>query len=397
MIDRIFALLALALAFTGLLLAWSQNPLVWYGFSAVTLTLLAAWCVCRLLLPSGLFSGGLPGAGSWQILCIALIPAWGLLQLNAGWTVYRLATEVEVLRWAVFVALFFLAARLPGDRFSLELFRVSFGIYAFALTTVSLLDYMTGMKLFGLGSGRSAGPFLNVDHFATFILLGFPVALYEAVRGEIGRRLVFAVAAATMIAAILGTMSRAGVAIFVLEVIIMALLLKMTEDTSRNELFESPPWRVPALIAGLGLVFSIVVGWTAFTARLQHITADGLVRYQLSEASLSMFLANPWKGYGLGTWADVYPAHALFDRGIFANAAHDDWLQWACDGGVPVLGALLLLFSGSVRTARRHPWTLGLPIVMLHCVVDFPLQGKFLAGLFWAVYGVASKSKTASE
>jgi O-antigen ligase len=49
----------------------------------------------------------------------------------------------------------------------------------------------------------------------------------------------------------------------------------------------------------------------------------------------------PWTGFGLGIWPTVYPANALYDDGTFVNEAHNDWLQWAVEGGVPLVAAML--------------------------------------------------------
>ena len=63
-------------------------------------------------------------------------------------------------------------------------------------------------------------------------------------------------------------------------------------------------------------------------------------------------------GFGLGTFETVYPHFALFDIGLIVNHAHNDWLEWAAEGGVPLALALLSLAVWAARPAfgRYGAW-----------------------------------------
>jgi O-antigen ligase len=61
---------------------------------------------------------------------------------------------------------------------------------------------------------------------------------------------------------------------------------------------------------------------------------------------------SPWLGWGVGAGKVIVPLHSPIGRFLGTNAAHDEYLRIACEGGVP--GALLLfgllglwLFRGS--------------------------------------------------
>jgi O-antigen ligase len=84
----------------------------------------------------------------------------------------------------------------------------------------------------------------------------------------------------------------------------------------------------------------------------------------------------------------VYPAYAEKDFGFFINAAHNDWLQWGDEGGIPMLFCVFLLFVVSVWLAWKLPWGLGVPAVFLHCLIDFPMQGRFLPATLFLVFGI---------
>ena len=107
--------------------------------------------------------------------------------------------------------------------------------------------------------------------------------------------------------------------------------------------------RVALLLA----VFTAVVGWGKVWERLQ--TPDPFAnRREFAISSMRMISARPWFGFGLGAWPVVYPAYAIVDTGKFANRAHDDWLEWTAEGGLPFGIAMATCLSG-VRV-RRLIW-----------------------------------------
>ena len=103
---------------------------------------------------------------------------------------------------------------------------------------------------------------------------------------------------------------------------------------------------------------------------------------------MQMAREKPWTGFGLRTWPTVYPAYAIFDDGTFVNEAHNDWLQWAVEGGLPLLAAMLIFTALISLPAARSIWGLGLIAVLVHCLVDYPMQRPQLAGLLFALCGV---------
>jgi len=98
-------------------------------------------------------------------------------------------------------------------------------------------------------------------------------------------------------------------------------------------------------------------------------------------ASVQMILEQPWLGWGFGTWPDVYRQFMLYDNGLVANRAHSDWLEWTAEGGIVVGGLLLYLLIRCGQAALRHPWALGLPLLLIHGAVDYTLRQP----LVWAV------------
>jgi O-antigen ligase len=108
-------------------------------------------------------------------------------------------------------------------------------------------------------------------------------------------------------------------------------------------------------------------------------------------ATLNMARERPGMGFGLGTWLTAYPRYALFDPGLAINQAHNDWLQWTVEGGIPFLLLMLVVALLLARKALRSIWGLGVIFVFVHALVDYPFQQRpVLAALFFAVAGAVA-------
>lgn len=135
------------------------------------------------------------------------------------------------------------------------------------------------------------------------------------------------------------------------------------------------------------VVLTAVVGWEAIWNRLQEQNPYSL-RADLVKSSIDMIRDRPLMGFGLGTWPTAYPAYARFDDGLFVNQAHNDWVQWAAEGGLPLLAMMLAIVVMSVRPAVRSLWGIGMLAVFVHCLVDYPMQQRpALAAFFFAMLG----------
>ncbi len=85
-----------------------------------------------------------------------------------------------------------------------------------------------------------------------------------------------------------------------------------------------------------------------------------------------MIKARPLTGWGLGSYVPVYKAFALYDDGTWVNQAHNDYLEWAAEGGIPFACIMLVLIVWSVRPSLNSIWGVGLLAMCLHATVDYP-------------------------
>jgi O-antigen ligase len=374
MLNRCLSYSLLALCGVGLLMAWAPQRFAWFPFEALVFGLFILWT-------SAWSMGRLQARWSCLFLPFLAMVCWGCLQLRMGWSVYAFATEVDTIRWGAYFLIFFLAFQLFGENGSAGSFRRIFTIYALALAVVSVLQYFLGngkiFWLFATQEPARLGPFLNRDHYAAFIALAIPSAAFEMLHHP-RQRGFFVLTIAVLYTSVIAGASRAGFVLVTLEVLVLFAILKFSG-------------RTVLAVGALMVAFGSVVGWETLYARLRIPDPyDG--RREVAAATLQMFEASPGKGFGLGTWSNVYPAYARKDFGVFVNAAHNDWLQWGAEGGIPALACLLLVFGASVFLVRKVPWALGVPIVFLHSLIDFPMQGRFLPALVFLVLGIAARS-----
>jgi O-antigen ligase len=228
--------------------------------------------------------------------------------------------------------------------------------FAFAIAVVAIFQ-----KFLLTTPGDGMGPILYRNHYAVFIEVVLPIALYRS-----RDSLLYAGMAAAMFASVVASGSRAGTVLVTAEVILIPLLL-----------------RAYSLRAGiLVAAFTSVVGWGVVWNRFWLPDPVG-IRRDLIASTLQMIAAHPWFGIGLGTWPVVYRQYALVDIGAFANQAHCDWLQWTSEGGILFGIMMVTLFVWCLRPAFRSIWGIGVVAVFLHAVVDYPFSRPALGS--WAM------------
>jgi O-antigen ligase len=215
------------------------------------------------------------------------------------------------------------------------------------------------------------GFFLSRNNFAQFLELALPAALWRARHGATAS---IAVAAA-MLAAGQASASRAGAVLLIVETVACLLMMRGMMRGSRR-LSRSMPdrrslistaWKLAAALA----MFVTITGVGQLWGRLRE--ADPFqYRREIAHSTMAMIAAHPWRGFGLGTFPAVYPAYAEFDAGAVVDHAHNDWLEWASEGGWPFAAAWGVLAIAVFRPAAQSVWGIGIIVVFLHGLVDYP-------------------------
>jgi O-antigen ligase len=133
-------------------------------------------------------------------------------------------------------------------------------------------------------------------------------------------------------------------------------------------------------------LFIAITGAGALLGRLAD--SDPLAyRREIARSTVGMIAAHPWRGFGVGTFAQVYPAYATFDAGAAVEHAHNDWLEWAAGGGVPYAAVWAVLALALSAPAVRSVWGLGIMAAFLHAMVDYPFARFGLTAWTFALIG----------
>jgi O-antigen ligase len=369
--------LAAGVVFAGILTCWAQ------GYWPVALVETGAFLVAGIWL-AWVVIARQPVAAGFVLFPVCAAALWGILQLASGRSVYRFETGKAVLTWAACASIFLVAREVSGrtpERNRLLRWVLWFGA---AVSLLTVLQYFTSegrvFWLFRTEQERVLGPFLYKNQCAAFLELVFPLALYQSL---VDRRqpLLYVAMAAAIFAAAIAAVSRAGVLIVVSELTAILVIARFRGLIPAGKLWKSMLWA-----GGLSAVLAAVVGWQVTLQKFRD-PEPYRVRRELLFSSLAMTADRPWTGFGLGTWPAVYPAYARFDNGLAANHAHNDWAEWAAEGGLPFVALVAMLAIWSVRPALDSIWGVGVPAVFAHSLVDYPLREPALAVLLFLMLG----------
>ncbi len=323
---------------------------------------------------------------------LAAAVAWGGLQVAAGWSVDRVITLEATLNWMANLAAFVLAADLYRNAEERERFLRSALIFTSVLAVVSIFTFFTSPAgkafwIFDTGSDvPTLGPFVYKNQYAAFIETILPLAMIGVIRDR-RRWILHAAVVATLFASVVTGGSRMGSILCLTEIVVIPVISFWRGMIDGRVLARV----VLGSLAAVAL-FTGIVGWEALWKRLQEPNPYSL-RQDLVLSSVSMARARPLTGFGMGTWADAYPGYARFDDGTFVNQAHNDWLQWADEGGLPFLVLMLAIAAWSVRPALRSLWGVGILCVWIHGLLDYPMQQRpGASGIFLRHTGRSSES-----
>ena len=210
------------------------------------------------------------------------------------------------------------------------------------------------------------GPFVNRNHFATWMLLAAPCAAGYAVarlrRGgaherhrrmmraleAIGYRTVWLLAAAAVMTMALGaSLSRSGLAGLAVEVAVFAALARRRGATGLRA-----AWALAAIALGLGAF----ARWGATDVLLARVAAGSGSVGRLDVWRETLALASRFwlAGVGHGGYETAMLVFQRTHREMFFNTAHNEYLQTIAESGVLVGVPLAWSLAAFVRLVRRR-------------------------------------------
>lgn len=302
---------------------------------------------------------------------LTVVALWGPFQLITGASVVPYETSYASLRWAALLATFLLVYGALEDqklRLQARTWLAAFGgLFTIFATAQAYTSHGSYFWLFPSDQPEVFGPFQNQNNYAAFMELTLPLTLWEALKP--GRyRILWLTLAAVMAASVVASGSRAGSALIALEIPAVLLVAYRSKHFTRGQ--------VAGAAAQMALVAALCIsatGWETLEHRLRAANPF-LYRGEMLHSAIAMAKDRPWTGFGLGTFPAVYPAYADFDNGYTVNHAHNDWAEWAAEGGLPFVLLLAAIAAASSLAAIRSGWGLGLVAIYVHGFVDFPMQ-----------------------
>jgi len=228
--------------------------------------------------------------------------------------------------------------------------------------------------------------FPSRDNYSQFIELILPIALWRVIH-EGWRSWWYLPVAGVLFASVVGSASRMGTALCVIELLVMLGLGLLKFRDAESGLPARSTAVTLLLVPIIAVIFTFAVGWETVWLRFQD-RDPYLDRAAFAAAAIQMAKQQPLTGFGLDTFPLVYPAYAIKDMPLIVNHAHNDWAEFAADGGVPLLLLVFISFAAAVPASIRNPWGLGLIAIMLHACVDYPFPRAAVSGWIFAMLGL---------
>jgi O-antigen ligase len=311
-----------------------------------------------------------PALGPTMRQLMLALPAWLPL------TIDETSTGATLLVNAATVAVFLVALRIFAAG-GVRLFARGVAMMGLLLSLIALAQDSTSKGLMywrwkPLTEGAAPfGPFVNRNHFATWVVLAVPLAIgYLAAHSGAhharstallplrrrlvlffdGRAILLTASASLMAVALVATLSRSGM--FGLAAAAAAALLFRLRHEGRGP--GRAGWWLGAAAAAAVLLLGASIPLGTIVSRLARTQVSAADRLQIWKDTLPM-LRDFWlTGTGAGTYETGMLVYQRASPGVRFNEAHNQYLQLAVEGGVLLgvpLAAALVLY---VRQAWRR-------------------------------------------
>lgn len=326
---------------------------------------------------------------------------------DAGSRPLSLLPRVTEAAWLALLpplVVFLAAISLPGNRLQ-KLVYLFIGI-ATVQAILALVQFGGGAQtdfrtsLSDIGTG--IGTYVNRNHLAGMLAMALPLALgllatgigrpreSDSYRGRgLLRRLTNALSqssrfnqtllfSAVCIAILLGIIfsrSRSGIMLAMLGVFLSAILYGYRVGQQRST-------NLVVVFSVVGLALALEIGLAPVLERFSVEGALEDARWGIFGSSVEAIRSFFPFGSGLGTFPEVYRSFQPDDIAYFVNHAHNDYVEYLFEGGLPAAVAILLF---AVAYTRAWPRLLKLPRWRS---LSFMQAGAGLGLLLMALHGL---------
>ena len=292
---------------------------------------------------------------------------------------------------------------------------LSGALQAFYGVVVQLAQFDVS-PVIGMNEGnRARGSFVYQNHFANYLALSLSVAIglllsqlssertqrnwrqlfRDILSTMLSAKMMLRLAMILMVIGLVMSRSRMGNAAFFTALILVALLALW--------FYKRPPALLKPLVVSILLLDMLLVssmfGLEKLQERYQDTSFVSEARDEVVRDSLPLLSEHAWTGSGGGTFYSIFPAVQPQAYSGFYDHAHNDYLQFAIELGIPVTSLLLVwllwLSYLALQVMRTHDHKLerglsfaalmALVHMALHSTVDFSLQAPANALLFLTI------------
>jgi O-antigen ligase len=314
-----------------------------------------------------------------NVLSPAVPPTMARLSLApASWlplTIDEAATAATLLVNAALIVVVLTALRIFSTG-GVRLFARGVSSMGLLLSVIALAQAATAHGLMYwrwkplMEGGEPFGPFVNKNHFATWVVLAIPLGIgYLAAHSGAhrsrssplmpwrhrlvlffdGRAILLAAAACVMGAALVTTLSRSGLfGIGVAAILAVVLRLRHTGERHGRAL-----WWMGGTVAASVLMVLASMPITRLTERIARAQISAGDRVLIWKDTLPMIRDFWLTGTGAGTYETGMLVYQRASPGVRFNQAHNHYLQAAAEGGlllcVPLFAALALYLTQAWR------------------------------------------------
>ncbi len=328
----------------------------------------------------------------------------GLASVKATISLSPDATFWRSMHLLIGCLLFFLVCSLCRTKMTLKLIVLAIVVAAFGNAIVSFVDFFYSGKNGADSWSVFCGTFLNRNHFGFMMMMGIlsSMGLMAGISGERDRKsrafgdtldakMLFPIATIgfLLMAALILSLSRGA---FLGTVVGMLFFIGIWLFKTRDEHGKNKQIMIVLVsMVVLTLLLSLPYAMMALTERYELLLDGDLnlnARWLVWKSSFRVIKDYWLTGCGLGAFGGVVEAYDLLYSGLLISHAHNDYLEFMAEVGVPLA---LIIFGGLVwfwffslrRCLRNHDrvfrW-LGISSLaaMLGCAVheffDFSLQ-----------------------
>jgi len=334
-------------------------------------------------------------------------------------------TEIMLIKGLFFVMWLQLVCTYTNTAFRLRMLVLmivlSGFIQAFYGSVLNLAE-VTNSPLFSVNEGgRARGSFVYQNHFANYLALCLSMALglliaelssqppqwqlrvilRDFVTSLLSSKLMLRLAIIVMVIGLVLSRSRMGNAAFFSSLALVALVALF--------FYKRPPALLKPLVISILVLDMVIIGSMFGLEKLQQRFAEtsfaSETRDEVVIDSLPILQQYGWQGTGGGSFYTVFPAYQPQVYSGFYDHAHNDYLQFAIEIGIPMtlLLGLMLIWSLwqnlQVMRLSDHKLHRGLAFgcamatvhMLIHCTVDFNLQAPATAMLFLTTLAIGQR------